>query len=177
MNDKDKTDQDKTVVRHRDESVILLFGFLCISTIAALLGKLFLGKLIGFLADLGVAFLHALPDILAGVVIGGLVVACGFLLLVVYVAVVEVGERRRARLPEYLRAVPVLAPRTLRWVGCLLPVDDGLAWLIEVASCLAETSDKKSRRQYVRSYWRGVPQLIWTSWAEYLGAGRRRELL
>lgn len=151
-------------------------AIVCVIALVALLGKLFLGKFIGLITDLGAAFFRALPNILAGVVIGSLVVACGFVLLGVYVAAVELGERRRGRLPEHLRAVPVSAPKTLRWMGGLLPGDEGTAWLIEVVSCLAEAPDKKTRRQYVRSYWRGMPKLIWTSWALYLGGSRTREL-
>lgn len=170
------SDQDERVVRYRDESIGFVVGMLCISAFIALLGKLFLGKLVGRIIDLSSALLRALPDILAGVVIGGLVVACGFVLLGIYVAAVELGERRRARLPEHLRAVPISAPKTLRWVGGLLPGDEGTAWLIEVVSCLAETLDKRTRRRYLRGYWRRVPRLIWTSWVLYLGGSQTREL-
>ncbi|MGH3852708.1 MAG: hypothetical protein ACRDR6_04255 [Pseudonocardiaceae bacterium] len=62
-------------------------------------------------------------------------------------------------------------------MGGLLPGDEGAVWLAEVGSCLAEVPDKGERRRYVRSYWRSVPQLIWTSWAVRLSASRRRELL
>ncbi|MGH3671344.1 MAG: DUF4383 domain-containing protein, partial [Pseudonocardiaceae bacterium] len=40
----------------------------------------------------------------------------------------------------------------------------GKAWWAEVTSCLAETTDPQQRRQYVHSYHRAVPQLVWTSW-------------
>jgi len=68
-------------------------------------------------------------------------------------------------------------PQSLRWVRGLLPDDEGAAWLAEVTSCLAETTDKGERRRYMRSYRRNVPQLIWTSWTEHLSASRQRELL
>jgi hypothetical protein len=73
--------------------------------------------------------------------------------------------------------VPLLAaPRSLRWVRGVLPDGEGAAWLAEVSSCLAETPDKGERRRYVRSYRRGIPRLIWTSWAEHLSTSRSREL-
>jgi uncharacterized protein DUF4383 len=57
-----------------------------------------------------------------------------------------------------------LGPSSLRWVRGLLPGEEGTAWWAEVTSCLAETPDPGQRRQYVRSYRRSVPQLVWTSW-------------
>jgi hypothetical protein len=57
-----------------------------------------------------------------------------------------------------------LVPSSLRWVRGLLPGEEGTAWWTEVTSCLAETPDPGQRRQYVRSYRRSVPQLVWTSW-------------
>ncbi|MCA1834921.1 MAG: DUF4383 domain-containing protein [Actinobacteria bacterium] len=56
------------------------------------------------------------------------------------------------------------APRSLRWIRGLLPGAEGEAWWAEVISCLAETPDSGERRQYVRSYRRSVPRLVWTSW-------------
>jgi hypothetical protein len=58
----------------------------------------------------------------------------------------------------------LLAPRSLRWVRGLLPGAEGQAWWAEVISCLAETPDSSERRQYVRSYRKSVPRLVWTSW-------------
>jgi hypothetical protein len=57
-----------------------------------------------------------------------------------------------------------VGPGSLRWVGSLLPGEEGTAWWAEVISCLAETPDPGQRRNYVRSYRRSVPQLVWTSW-------------
>jgi hypothetical protein len=136
----------------------------------------YLGYL-GYL-HLGNVVLGILGEVVIGVIVGGVVVGgVGFLLFLVVVGVVEVGARRDAQIPAHLRAVPALVPKTLRWVRGLLPGDEGTAWLADVASCLAETSDKRERRRYMRSYRRGVPQLIWTSWAEHLSASRSRELL
>ena len=59
---------------------------------------------------------------------------------------------------------PALGPRSLCWVRSLLPSEEGRTWWAEVTSCLAETSDPGQRRQYVRSYRRSVPQVVWTSW-------------
>lgn len=123
------------------------------------------------------AVLGFLGEVIVGVVVGGGVIAVvGFLLLGVVSVVVEIGERRNAQDPAHLRAIPPLAPRTLRWVCGLLPSDEGAAWLAEVTSCLAEEHDKVERRRYVRSYRRGVPQLIWTSWAVHFGGSRSRTL-
>jgi hypothetical protein len=62
------------------------------------------------------------------------------------------------------RPGPALGPRSLRWVRSLLPGEEGTAWWAEVTSCLAEASDPGQRRRYVRSYYRSVPRLLWTSW-------------
>ena len=62
------------------------------------------------------------------------------------------------------RSVALSAPRSLRWVRGLLPGAEGEAWWAEVISCLAETPDSGERRQYVRSYRRSAPRLMWTSW-------------
>ena len=62
------------------------------------------------------------------------------------------------------RSVALSAPRSLRWVRGLLPGAEGEAWWAEVISCLAETPDVGERRQYVCSYRRSVPRLVWTSW-------------
>jgi hypothetical protein len=62
------------------------------------------------------------------------------------------------------RPGPALGASSLRWVRSLLPGEEGTAWWAEVISCLAETPDPRRRRQYVRSYRRSVPQLVWTSW-------------
>lgn len=147
--------------------------------VIGLLGATFLGFFGDVVGPIGAAFvavLGFLGEVLVGVVVGGVVVAAGFLLLCIVSVVVEVGERRSAQVPAHLRAVPPLAPRTLRWVRSLLPGDEGAAWLAEVTSCLAEAHDKGERRRYVRSYRRGLPQLIWTSWALRLGGSRSRTL-
>jgi hypothetical protein len=68
----------------------------------------------------------------------------------------------RATASFRLHALP--APRSLRWVRGLLPGAEGEAWWAEVISCLAETPDSDDRRQYVRSYRRSAPRLVWTSW-------------
>jgi hypothetical protein len=44
--------------------------------LVAVLCKLYLGELVSFIAGLGSALLGALPEVFAGVVIGGVVVAC-----------------------------------------------------------------------------------------------------
>ena len=134
---------------------------------------------LGFVGLLGFrdVVVSVVIDVVAGVVIGVGVVAVGGLLLIVVSVVVEVGQRRGAQVPAHLRAVSPLAPRTLRWVCGLLPGDEGAAWLAEVTSCLAEAHDKRERRRYVRSYRRGVPRLIWTSWALNLSSSQSRELL
>ena len=56
------------------------------------------------------------------------------------------------------------APLSLRWIRGVLPGAEGEAWWAEVASCLAEAPDSGERRQYVRSYRRSAPRLVWTSW-------------
>jgi len=43
-------------------------------------------------------------------------------------------------------------------------------------SYLVEAPDEHTRRRYVRSFRRAAPQLIWTSWIEYLSASSRRKL-
>ena len=58
----------------------------------------------------------------------------------------------------------------------LLPGDEGTAWFSEVTSYLAEAPDEQIRRRYVRGFRRAAPQLIWTSWTQYLSASTRREL-
>ncbi|HEX6404844.1 MAG TPA: DUF4383 domain-containing protein [Pseudonocardiaceae bacterium] len=63
-----------------------------------------------------------------------------------------------------LRSNAPPAPRSLRWIRGLLPGAEGEAWWAEVISCLAETPDSGERRQYVRSYRRSAPRLMWTSW-------------
>lgn len=136
-------------------------------------GFLRLFGVFGFLGFLGVCgFFGGLRDVIGGVIVGVV-----FLLLVVACIIIEVGERRVAQVPAYLRAVTPQAPRTLRWVHNLLPGEEGAAWLVEVTSCLAETLNKGERRRYLRSYRRSVPRLIWSSWTVRLSASRRRELL
>lgn len=60
-------------------------------------------------------------------------------------------------------------------MSALLPSSEGAAWRAEMGSCLAEARDKSERRQFVRSYLRNVPRLIWTSWFLRL-SGSRKEL-
>ena len=87
----------------------------------------------------------------------------------------DVRRRLRQRhVPARHRTVS--APSSLRWVQGMLPGDEGAAWLAEVNSCLAE-AEPGQRRRYVRSYRWAAPQLIWTSWSEYLNVSGRRELL
>ena len=62
------------------------------------------------------------------------------------------------------RSDALAAPLSLRWIRGLLPDAEGEAWWAEVTSCLAETPDNGERRQYVRSYRRSAPRLVWTSW-------------
>ena len=73
------------------------------------------------------------------------------------------GGRRDRQVTARFRSGLALGPRSLWWVGSLLP-SEGRAWWAEVTSCLAETPDPGQRRQYVRSYRRSVPQVVWTSW-------------
>ncbi len=149
--------------RDGGDALVLVSGFVFgISVVFGVLGYL--------------DYLDILGEVVVGVVVGGVVVAVSFLLFVFVIGIVEVGHRRAALVPEHLRAVPTLAPKTLRWVRGLLPGDEGAAWLAEMTSCLAEAHDKGERRRYVRSYRRGVPQLIWTSWAVHLGGSRSRTL-
>jgi hypothetical protein len=144
--------------------------------LVAVLCKLYLGELVSFIAGLGSALLGALPEVFAGVVIGGVVVACLFLLLGVFSISIEVGQRRASQVPAHLRTIPLMAPTTLRWVSGLLPGAEGAAWLAEVSSCLAETSDEHERRRYVSSYRRGVPRLVWNSWMLYFSSSQSRKL-
>jgi uncharacterized protein DUF4383 len=74
-----------------------------------------------------------------------------------------IGRRDRQATARF-RLGPAPGPRSLRWVRSLLPGEEGRAWWAEVSSCLAETPDPGQRRQYVRSYRRSVPQVVWTSW-------------
>ena len=54
-----------------DKDLLVGGAILGVTILVAVLGKLYLGKLIGFITDLGAALFRALPDILAGIVIGG----------------------------------------------------------------------------------------------------------
>ncbi len=90
--------------------------------------------------------------------------------------VVLVRRRRGLQSPVGLRVVLPRAARSLRWVSRLLPGDEGAIWWAEVTSCLAEAHEPGERRRYIRSYPRGVPRLIWTSWTTQLSASRRRTL-
>jgi hypothetical protein len=120
------------------------------------------GGVIGCFAGFGVFFF------VSGVIAEG-VDRVGFI-------VAQRSRHHRPKASAGIRTVRPQAPKSLRWVRGLLPGEEGTAWLAEVASCLAETPDKRVRRRFARSYRRGVPRLIWTSWAEYLSASRRKEL-
>jgi len=85
--------------------------------------------------------------------------------------------RQNRQVPARLDPIMRYGPRSLRWVGVLLPGEEGRTWLAEVASYLAEAADPGERRRYVRSYRRAAPWLVWVSWTEYLSGSRRRELL
>jgi hypothetical protein len=74
-----------------------------------------------------------------------------------------IGLRDRQAMAGF-RPGPEQEPNSLRWVRRLLPGEESRAWWAEVISCLSETSDPGQRRQYVRSYRRSVPRLVWTSW-------------
>jgi hypothetical protein len=43
------------------------------------------------------------------------------------------------------------------------------SWWAEVISCLAKTPNSDERRQYMRSYRRSVPRLVWNSWTAQVG--------
>lgn len=74
-----------------------------------------------------------------------------------------IGLRDR-RATAGFRPGPAPGLGSLRWVRGLLPGEEGTDWWVEMTACLAETPDPGQRRQYVRSYRRSVPQLVWTSW-------------
>ncbi len=74
------------------------------------------------------------------------------------------SDRRDRQTVAELHPAPAPESSSLRWVRSLLPGEEGRAWWAEMISCLAETTDSAQRRQYVRSYRRSVPQLVWTSW-------------
>jgi hypothetical protein len=121
-------------------------------------------------------------DVLGGLLVGLLGGLFGGLLVglrgVVRVCIGGALARRLgSQAPARERTVsPLAVPRSLRWVRGVLPDGEGAAWLAEVHSCLAETPDQGERRRYVRSYRRGVPRLIWTSWALQVGGSRSRRL-
>lgn len=58
-------------------------------------------------------------------------------------------------------------PRSLRWLGYVLPRCEGDACVAEWHSLLAEEPDLVMRRRYRRGYWRGVPKLFAVCWAEH----------
>ena len=117
---------------------------------------------------------------IAGIVDGGgVIVAAGVVVIIVGVIGIISAVRRRfqcSRELARLGMVPPLTTRSLRWVGVLLPCEEGSRWLAEVTSCLAETLDPGERRRYVRSYRRAALRLIWVSWTEYLRESRHQEL-
>jgi hypothetical protein len=143
---------------------------------------------LGFFGDIGGLVSHIgafLGQVAVGLVIGGGIVAGGFLLLALLAVVIEVRAHRAHRGEQVLRplettgqspAAPARPPRTLRWVHVLLPGDEGAAWMAEVTSCLAEAENEDERRRHVRGYRRAVPQLVWTSWAVHLRGSRSRTL-
>lgn len=75
----------------------------------------------------------------------------------------EAGDTRRTQ-------------RLLRLASKLVPGEEGREWLAEVASCLAEATDRAERRRYLRSYCRSLPLLLWTIWVLRLRGTARREL-
>jgi hypothetical protein len=119
-----------------------------------------------------------LGEVATGIFIGvAIVLAVGFVLFSLF-AVVAVGARRReqAQAVASRPPIPSIVPRTLRSVRCLLPSEEGAAWLAEVISCLAEAHDKGERRRHVRDYRRAVPQLLWTGWVLHSRGSRSRTL-
>lgn len=145
--------------------------------------------LLGFFSDIGgflaAALSHALGflgQVAVGLLIGGSIVAGGFLLLVLLAVLIEVRAHRGEQVPlppettGELRGISAPTPRTLRWVRVLLPNDEGSAWVAEVASCLAEAQNESEQRRHIRSYRRAAPQLIWTSWVVHLRSSRSRTL-
>jgi hypothetical protein len=116
-----------------------------------------------------------LGGVLGGVLIGILIAG---LIRIVQLVSVPSNVRLYPQIgPAHMGLIAAPAPRSLRWVRDLLPSDEGTAWLSEAMSCLAETADEHERRLYVRSYRRAAPQLIWTSWSEYLKASHHRKIL
>lgn len=158
MSNRRRGDHSKSIFISIVINIVISIVILCIAIFAIVVGGV-VGVAIVGVAIVGVGV------VVGGVAIGGVGVVDGVSKLV-----------RERRLAAHLRAIPPLAPRTLRWVRGLLPGDEGAAWLAEVGSCLTETTDEGERRRYVRSYCRGVPRLIWTSWTEHLSASHRRTL-
>lgn len=109
-----------------------------------------LGMIIGVLGNNGIGALGVLAG--AGVIIGTLSA----------LVALPLGRKREA-----LRLIPAQPLRSLRLVFFVLPYDEGLDWLAEALSWLAEAPDDEHQR-YLRSYRRGVPKLIWVSWSEAL---------
>lgn len=161
MSNRRRGDHSKSIVISIVINIVISIVILCIAI---------------FVAIFGVGVVNAVGGgaIVGAIVVGGVAIVGA----IVVVGVVDGVSKlvRERRLAAHLRAIPPSAPRTLRWVRGLLPGDEGAAWLAEVGSCLTETTDEGERRRYVRSYCRGVPRLIWTSWTEHLSASHRRTL-
>lgn len=110
-----------------------------------------LGMIIGVLGNHGIGALGVLAG--AGVLIGTLSALIAL----------PMGRKREA-----LRLIPAQPLKSLRLVFYVLPYDEGLDWLAEALSWLAEAPDDDVRRLYLSSYRRGMPKLVWVSWSEAL---------
>ncbi|MGH3865465.1 MAG: hypothetical protein ACRDQ4_04860 [Pseudonocardiaceae bacterium] len=157
----------------------LVFGLLAVLTVLGLVGLL-VGLLVGVRSGgvLVVCVLVVLTlDVLGCLLVDVLgLLLCGVLDVVRVCVDSALARRHEPQAPARDHTAPPQAPRSLRWVGGLLPGGEGAAWLAEVGSCLAEAQDKNERRGYVRSYRRNVPRLVWTSWTEHLSKSGSREL-
>ncbi len=107
-----------------------------------------------------------------GVVVSSVVGVASVILSSIVDRVERLLHHRSVSSPD-IRTIRPQVPRSLRWVGCLLPDQEGADWLAEVASVLAEAPNRRTRRRFVRSYRCGVPRLIWTSWTEDLSGSRK----
>ncbi len=114
-------------------------------------------------SDIG---LDLLTLVLSGVTVGLVLAGAS---RVVHLLGVPASVRHSHRIGHApTKLYPGVVPPSLRWLGSLLPSDEGAAWLAEVLSCLAETPARRERRRHIRSYRRAAPDLLWTSWATYL---------
>lgn len=103
---------------------------------------------------------------ISGVVFGGVSIV-SFLLSALDLSFRIPHSIRRFRIPRSIRRRRSIAwkgalsrlrgaanstPRSLRLVQILLPGDEGTAWFAEMVSVLADATDPKERRRFVRSY-------------------------